>query len=226
MTLRFTVYILTVMVIGSHYTAAIAQQRRLDASERYPPVKDDQVARYTALRVNRPITIDGKLDESNWKHAPRSPQFVDLISGEKAIHDTRAAVIWDDENLYVGFWVEEPFVRAKFTERDKPIYYDNDVDHLQRTLLDGPGVHTESGTHTFRRFFHTSLFPPTRSNRASNAVMRHKNQAPIACLCAALQLPLDSYSLAGASCLYSWHFRQCLRDLQTAQLQNSSFVLV
>jgi hypothetical protein len=30
----------------------------------------------------------------------------------------QAAALWDDEYLYVGFWIEEPFVRARLTERD------------------------------------------------------------------------------------------------------------
>jgi hypothetical protein len=97
-------------------------------SQDFPPVPDQRIARYTALRVNRPPTVDGRLDEEDWQHAPRSPRFVDLISGRQAIHDTRAAVLWDDEYLYVGYWIEEPFVAAKFTERDKPIYEDNDVE--------------------------------------------------------------------------------------------------
>lgn len=94
----------------------------------FPPVSDDQVARYTAHRTEQAIEVDGRLDEEEWKSAPRSPRFRDLIRGTDAIHDTRAAVLWDDEYLYIGFWIEEPFVRAKFTERDQPIYQDNDVE--------------------------------------------------------------------------------------------------
>ena len=88
----------------------------------------ESVARYKAFRTAEPMTIDGKLDEASWLSAPRSPKFVDLISGKAAVHDTEAAVIWDDEFLYVGYWIEEPLVQAKFTERDSPIYQDNDVE--------------------------------------------------------------------------------------------------
>ena len=34
----------------------------------------------------------------------------------------------NDSYLYVGYWVEEPFVEATLTERDAPIYKDNDVE--------------------------------------------------------------------------------------------------
>lgn len=92
------------------------------------PVPDEDIARYTAHRTTGPITIDGRLDEADWLAAPRSPRFVDLISGKRAIHDTRAAVMWDDDCLYVGYWIEEPFVRATLTERDSLIYTNNDVE--------------------------------------------------------------------------------------------------
>lgn len=92
------------------------------------PCPDEEVARYEALRTADPIVIDGRLDEPVWQHAPQSPRFIDIISGGRAIHDTRAMVVWDDENLYVAYRVEEPFVHAKFTRRNDPIYYDNDVE--------------------------------------------------------------------------------------------------
>jgi len=92
------------------------------------PVKDEDIARYTALRTAGKITVDGKLDEPSWQKVPRTKRFVDLIHGTETIHDTRTAIMWDDEYLYVGFWVEEPMVRAHFTRRDSPIYQENDVE--------------------------------------------------------------------------------------------------
>lgn len=92
------------------------------------PWPEDRVAEYTAYRVDTPPAIDGRLDEVCWQQAPRSQRFVDLVSGAPTVHDTRVAVLWDDDNLYVGFWVEEPFVEATLTERDSLIYNDNDVE--------------------------------------------------------------------------------------------------
>lgn len=88
----------------------------------------ERVPHYMALRVSTPPAIDGDLDKPCWKHAPHSPRFVDLVSGGPAMHDTRVAVLWDDANLYLGFWVEEPAVSATLTERDSLIYEDNDVE--------------------------------------------------------------------------------------------------
>ncbi len=92
------------------------------------PWPQEAIAHYTARRVAAPPVIDGKLDEECWQRAERSPRFRDLISGQPAIHDTRAAVLWDDDCLYVGYWIEEPFVQAHLTERDSLIYEDNDVE--------------------------------------------------------------------------------------------------
>ncbi|MCP4305003.1 MAG: polyhydroxyalkanoate depolymerase [bacterium] len=80
------------------------------------------------MRVDTPPAIDGDLSKTCWTDAPRSPRFVDLVSGERVAYDTRVAVLWDDENLYVGFWIEEPAVAATLTERDSLIYEDNDVE--------------------------------------------------------------------------------------------------
>lgn len=92
------------------------------------PWPDDRIARYTAYRADGPIAVDGRLDEPSWRAAPRSPRFADLVTGRPGIHDTRAAVLWDDDCLYVGYWVEEPFLAATLTRRDQPIYQDNDVE--------------------------------------------------------------------------------------------------
>lgn len=92
------------------------------------PWPEEKIAHYTAYRVDEPLQIDGRLDEAIWQAAPRSPRFVDLITGEPTLYDTRAAVLWNDDYLYVGFWVEEPLVTAMLTERDALIYTDNDVE--------------------------------------------------------------------------------------------------
>ena len=63
---------------------------------------EEKIAHYTAHRVDAPIEVDGRLDESAWALAERSPRFVDLVTGEPGFLDTRAAVLWSEEYLYVG----------------------------------------------------------------------------------------------------------------------------
>jgi hypothetical protein len=92
------------------------------------PWPNEAIAHYTAYRTDAPPVIDGRLDELCWQRAPRSPRFADLVNGSRAVHNTQAAVLWDDTCLYVGYWIEEPFVQASLTERDALIWQENDVE--------------------------------------------------------------------------------------------------
>lgn len=90
---------------------------------------EEGLKHYTACRTIGSIVVDGRLDEASWRHAVRSPRFEDLEEpGRPALFETRAAVLWDDDYLYVGFWVEDPDVRATYTERDSMICEENDVE--------------------------------------------------------------------------------------------------
>lgn len=101
------------------------------------PSQPNQI--YHCYRAPAPLTIDGRLDEAAWQAAPRSPRFVDVVSGEAGLYDTRAAALWDDQNLYIGFWVEEPWVRAQVTERDALIFLENDIE----VFIDGGDTYYE-----------------------------------------------------------------------------------
>ena len=83
---------------------------------------------YDCQRTREPIVIDGDLSKAVWQVAKRSPRFVDMVTGEPGYFDTRAAALWDDDNFYAAFWVEEPFVEARLKERDSLIFNENDVE--------------------------------------------------------------------------------------------------
>jgi transposase len=83
--------------------------------------------------------VDGRLAEAAWQAAPKSPRFVDMVTGQPGFFDTRAAALWDDQNLYIAFWVEERFVEARLTERDAPVFMDNDVE----VFIDGGDCYYE-----------------------------------------------------------------------------------
>jgi hypothetical protein len=74
------------------------------------------------------MRIDGRLDKPAWREAPKSPRFVDLVSGVPGLLDTRMASLWDDEALYVAFWVSEPNVQARLARRDSLVWTENDVE--------------------------------------------------------------------------------------------------
>lgn len=89
---------------------------------------EERLAHYTCFRTETPIMIDGKPDEAPWQKAPRSDRFVDMVTGVPGFLDTRIASLWDEHNLYVAFWIEEPNVLAELTERDSHIWTENDVE--------------------------------------------------------------------------------------------------
>lgn len=116
---RFKGWWLGLLVLGG--TLIGAERSRL-------PCADGEVVRYTALRTREAPVIDGQLNETVWQQATWSSRYVDILTGGPTVHDTRAAIVWDDENLYLAIRVEEPLVRAQFTERNSPIYQENDVE--------------------------------------------------------------------------------------------------
>ena len=73
-------------------------------------ISEDELTHITSHRARGPITVDGDLGKPAWKDVPRSPRFVDMVSGEPAIYDTRVACQWDETHFYVGYWAEEPYV--------------------------------------------------------------------------------------------------------------------
>lgn len=89
---------------------------------------EDDIVHYNCTRAVKPISIDGNLDKFPWNKAEKSRSFVDLVTGKLAPMNTQIASLWDEKNLYIAFWIEEPNVQAKLTERDSLIYHENDVE--------------------------------------------------------------------------------------------------
>jgi hypothetical protein len=86
------------------------------------------IADYTCYRTTEWIEIDGDLSKPVWVKANKSNRFVDMVTGDPGLYDTRAAALWNDEYFYVAFWAEEPFVSATQTERDSIVFLDNDLE--------------------------------------------------------------------------------------------------
>lgn len=85
---------------------------------------------YVCYRADGKLKIDGKLNEVSWKKAKPTAPFVD-ISGEgfpTPEYETTAKMLWDDEYLYVGAVLQEDDIKARLTQRDTIIYYDNDFE--------------------------------------------------------------------------------------------------
>ncbi len=93
----------------------------------------------TAHRTAHTSAVDGDITTPMWAEAEWSTRFIDMVTGAPGMYDTRAAIVWDDTNLYVAFDVEEPFVAATQTDRDSIVFLDNDVE----VLIDGGDCYYE-----------------------------------------------------------------------------------
>ena len=85
---------------------------------------------YVCPRTLITPTLDGRLDERIWGHAPWTEAFED-IEGDlkpKPRFRTRARMMWDDDCLYMGAEMEEPHVWGTLTEHDCVIFEDNDFE--------------------------------------------------------------------------------------------------
>jgi hypothetical protein len=94
---------------------------------------------YTAFKVAVGPETDGNLDKPVWRNATWSKRFVDMVTGEPGIFDTRVAILWSDTHLYMAFRAEEPFVEARQTERDSIVFLENDLE----VFIDGGDCYYE-----------------------------------------------------------------------------------
>jgi hypothetical protein len=74
------------------------------------------------------VTVDGKLDEEAWKDAAASGPMKAPASGGKMLPVTSFRLMWDDENLYVGYDAPDDHLHCTHTKRDEPIYEQDAVE--------------------------------------------------------------------------------------------------
>ena len=86
---------------------------------------------YVCNRATMAPTIDGRLDKPFWDAAPWSDEFEDIewnTVRPAPYHRTRMKMLWDDEALYIGAYLEENQIWGTLTERDCVIFNDNDFE--------------------------------------------------------------------------------------------------
>jgi len=83
---------------------------------------------YDCKRIPNNLVIDGDLTKPEWQKAAKTPRFIDAIGENPALLDTKAALLYNDEYLYIGFWCEEPYPHATMTQRDDLLWFENDVE--------------------------------------------------------------------------------------------------
>ena len=112
-------------------------------------VWEARIVHYDCRRVGELFPIDGNLEKPVWKGAEKTRRFVDMVTGEPAPLNTQAAALWDERARYVAYWIDEPEVRASFTERDSLIWFDNDVE----LFFDGEDCYYEFEINAFNTVY-------------------------------------------------------------------------
>lgn len=85
---------------------------------------------YFAPKVTTPPAIDGLLDDTAWRDAPWSAEFVDIEGDLRPAPawPTRMKMAWDDTHLYIAGHMAEPDLWATLVDRDAVIYHDDDFE--------------------------------------------------------------------------------------------------
>jgi hypothetical protein len=89
-----------------------------------------------AVRINEPITIDGRFDEAVWMTAPAVTEFYQSVPEEGApvTQPTEVRFLYDDDYLYIGGWMwDDGEIQTRLARRDAGL---PDVD-VFAVILDG-----------------------------------------------------------------------------------------
>lgn len=78
-------------------------------------------------RAAGPITVDGLLTEASWAGA-QPFTLCRTDTGSPARFRTEVRILWDDENLYVSFFCEDPDIWANMVVNDAPLWEEEVVE--------------------------------------------------------------------------------------------------
>lgn len=96
---------------------------------------------YTIFHTSTPIIIDGKLDEPGWTAAPDLGKFKFPWWKSGKQEQTVSKLLWDNDNLYVSFIVEDAHIWAEQTQRDSAVYEDDCVEVFTAPNVNKPQVY-------------------------------------------------------------------------------------
>lgn len=93
--------------------------------------------------------LDGDLSKDVWQEVPWSPRFVDVIGNNPAILDTKAAVAWNEDYLYVAFDCDSPYPKASMKNKGDLLWQDNDIE----IFIDGGDTYYELQVNGFNTIY-------------------------------------------------------------------------
>ena len=85
---------------------------------------------YVCQATDKPLRIDGRLDDPAWESAAWTRKFIDIEGTRKPRprFTTRAKMLWDKHYFYIAADMIEPHVWGTLTKHDSVIFRDNDFE--------------------------------------------------------------------------------------------------
>src|SRR3954465_4332187 len=101
---RNATWVAWVPALGVALGASLAMAGAALAADAAPSV------RAHAIRRTGEIAVDGRLDETVWTSAPKHSGFIQRFPKDATPPsvETRFAIIYDDDAVYVGVWADDP----------------------------------------------------------------------------------------------------------------------
>jgi hypothetical protein len=84
--------------------------------------------RYDIRRAKSEPAIDGRLNDPAWKGVPSVSKFNFNWYKTGRKEQTQVRLLWDDRNLYVGFYCQDRHIYAEVTKRHGPVSLDDCVE--------------------------------------------------------------------------------------------------
>jgi hypothetical protein len=97
--------------------------------------EEPELARLLARRVTGPFTLDGKLDEEDWKAAQPSGAFVNTMSGAAGPFEAGVRVAYDADKLYLGYEVKDELLKSEHDKLDDHLWEQDTIE----VMLDPDG---------------------------------------------------------------------------------------
>ncbi|MCC7534815.1 MAG: carbohydrate-binding family 9-like protein [Deltaproteobacteria bacterium] len=98
------------------------------AAEKATPAPGAALPSLVVRRASGPIEIDGQLEDAPWRESRTTARFVNTMNGSPAQPNAQVVALWDDENLYIGFKVEDENLKSTFTTRDANLWEQDAVE--------------------------------------------------------------------------------------------------
>lgn len=86
--------------------------------------------KYICNKATDTITVDGLMNEADWKQQEWTEDFVDIegLTRPHPLQDTRVKMLWNENYLYVFARLEEKDIWATLAQRDTIIFQENDFE--------------------------------------------------------------------------------------------------